>query len=66
MSEWADRRRAFGSVAELYDRARPGYPDALVDEVLEFAALDGRPVLDRSRWSCRGSRTTGRRGASGC
>lgn len=27
----------FGSVAELYDRARPTYPAALVDEVVEFA-----------------------------
>ena len=27
----------FGSVAELYDRARPSYPPALVDDVLEFA-----------------------------
>ena len=31
-----DRHRAesFGSDAERYDRARPGYPDALVDELL--------------------------------
>jgi SAM-dependent methyltransferase len=28
---------AFGSVAELYDRTRPSYPIALVDDVLEFA-----------------------------
>jgi SAM-dependent methyltransferase len=27
----------FGEVAELYDRARPGYPPVLVDEVLAFA-----------------------------
>ena len=33
-----ERRLSFGSVAELYDRARPSYPDALVDDVLEFAA----------------------------
>lgn len=32
-----ERRLAFGSVAELYDRARPSYPQALVDDVLEFA-----------------------------
>jgi len=33
-----DRRRlSFGGVAELYDRSRPSYPDALVDGVLEFA-----------------------------
>jgi SAM-dependent methyltransferase len=28
------RRLAFGSVAELYDRSRPSYPSALVDDVL--------------------------------
>lgn len=32
-----ERRLAFGDVAELYDRARPSYPAALVDDVLEFA-----------------------------
>lgn len=32
-----ERRLAFGEVAELYDRARPSYPAALVDDVLEFA-----------------------------
>lgn len=32
-----ERRLAFGSVAALYDRARPSYPAALVDDVLEFA-----------------------------
>ena len=32
-----ERRLAFGSVADLYDRARPSYPSALVDDVLEFA-----------------------------
>src|SRR5438552_140762 len=35
----------FGEVAELYDRARPGYPTALVDEVLAFAPESPR-VLD--------------------
>ncbi len=33
-----DRRRlSFGSVAGLYDRSRPSYPEALVDDALEFA-----------------------------
>ncbi len=27
----------FGEVAELYDRARPGYPEALLNEVIAFA-----------------------------
>jgi SAM-dependent methyltransferase len=37
---YADEQRlAFGQVAELYDRARPSYPPAAVDAVLEFGAL---------------------------
>jgi SAM-dependent methyltransferase len=35
------RRLAFGEVAEIYDRARPSYPEALVDEVIALAPLDG-------------------------
>ena len=31
------RRLSFGSVADLYDRSRPSYPETLVDGVLEFA-----------------------------
>jgi len=40
-----DRRRAcsFGSDAELYDRARPDYPDALIDDLM---AEEPRRVLD--------------------
>ncbi len=36
-----DRGRSFGSVAELYERYRLGYPGEVVDEVLRYA---GRPV----------------------
>jgi SAM-dependent methyltransferase len=32
-----ERRLSFGGVADLYDRSRPSYPAALVDDVLEFA-----------------------------
>jgi len=44
-----DRARAegFGSDAERYDRARPTYPDALVDDLLGTTGqADGRRVLD--------------------
>lgn len=43
-----DRRRlAFGSVAELYDRARPAYPPAAIDAVIELAALaSGSPIFE--------------------
>lgn len=38
MSDFAQQRRlSFGSVAEQYDRARPSYPDALVDDVIRYA-----------------------------
>jgi SAM-dependent methyltransferase len=41
-----DRRRlSFGGVADLYDRSRPSYPEALVDGVLEFA---GAGASDRA------------------
>ncbi len=31
------RRLSFGSVAELYDQARPDYPEELVDDVIAYA-----------------------------
>jgi SAM-dependent methyltransferase len=34
-----ERRLAFGEVAELYDRVRPSYPSALVDDVIERADM---------------------------
>jgi SAM-dependent methyltransferase len=36
------QRLVFGEVAELYDKARAAYPDALVDDVIAFA---GGPAL---------------------
>jgi len=33
------RRLSFGGVADLYDQARPSYPSALVDDVLEYAGV---------------------------
>jgi SAM-dependent methyltransferase len=36
------RRASFDEVAELYDRARPVYPDELVDDVVELAGLGPR------------------------
>jgi SAM-dependent methyltransferase len=34
-----ERRTTFDEVAELYDRARPTYPDELLDDLLEIAGL---------------------------
>jgi ubiquinone/menaquinone biosynthesis C-methylase UbiE len=36
-----EQRLVFGEVAELYDSARAGYPDALIDDVLSFAGAGG-------------------------
>jgi SAM-dependent methyltransferase len=38
------RRLSFGSVAEQYDRTRPSYPDALIDDVLAYGS--GRRALE--------------------
>lgn len=37
-------RNTFDTVADLYERARPGYPDELVDELV--ASIDGGRVLE--------------------
>ncbi len=34
-----DNRLSFGSVAEQYDRARPGYPNQLIDAIWDYAQL---------------------------
>jgi SAM-dependent methyltransferase len=42
-----EQRLVFGEVAELYDRHRPAYPDAVVDDLVELAGLSvGSPVLE--------------------
>ena len=41
------RRESFDEVAELYDKARPGYPQRLVDDLVASTGLDkGRRVLE--------------------
>jgi len=42
-----ERRFLFDKVADLYDAARPGYPDALLDHVVAFAGLEpGDSILE--------------------
>ena len=42
-----EQRLVFGEVAELYDRHRPAYPDAVVDDLIELAGLRaGSHVLE--------------------
>lgn len=41
-----EQRYVFGEVADLYDRARPGYPEALFDDVIAFVGLEAPRVLE--------------------
>src|SRR5258708_2218356 len=41
-----EQRFVFAEVADLYDRARPGYPEALVDDVLAFTGTPAPRVLE--------------------
>jgi SAM-dependent methyltransferase len=42
-----EQRLVFGEVAELYDRHRPAYPNALVDDLVDLAGLEaGSLVLE--------------------
>lgn len=42
-----EQRLAFGRVAELYDRARPSYPRAVIDELIDSTGLRaGEQVLE--------------------
>ena len=40
------RALSFGSVASAYERFRLGYPDELVDQVLDYAAERVRTALE--------------------
>ena len=40
-----ERRLIFGEVAELYDRHRPSYPPALLDDLVALAGLDGSQAI---------------------
>jgi SAM-dependent methyltransferase len=40
-----ERRLVFGEVAELYDRHRPTYPAALIDDLVAAADLDGNQAV---------------------
>ncbi len=55
--------RVFGEVAGEYERIRPGYPPALVEDVLEYAALDGRPALEAGAGTGKATLAFAERGA---
>jgi SAM-dependent methyltransferase len=56
-------RRTFDEEAALYDRARPGYPDALYDDLVELAAAPaGARVLEIGCGTGQATRALARRG----
>jgi ubiquinone/menaquinone biosynthesis C-methylase UbiE len=57
------RRLSFGSVAEQYDRHRPGYPAEMVDAVLDYArASPGDRILDVGAGTARATLLFAERG----
>jgi SAM-dependent methyltransferase len=57
-----ERRLSFGGVADLYDRSRPSYPDALIDEVLVYAGA--RRALEVGAGTGRATVLFARRGVA--
>jgi SAM-dependent methyltransferase len=56
-------RETFGSVAELYDRARPEYPAAVFDDLAELAGLEpGSRVLEIGPGTGKATSELARRG----
>ena len=40
-----EQRLVFGEDAELYEKARAGYPESLVDDVLAFVGVEASQVI---------------------
>ena len=56
------RALTFGSVAAAYERYRPGYPDAVVDEVLAYAARPVATALEIGAGTGKATRVFARHG----
>jgi SAM-dependent methyltransferase len=56
------RALSFGSAASAYERYRPGYPDALVDEVLAYADRPVRTALEIGAGTGKATRVFAGRG----
>lgn len=61
-SDQPDRALVFGSVAQAYERHRPGYPDAVVDLVLAHAARPVRSALEIGAGTGKATRVFATRG----
>ena len=56
-----ERRLTFGAVAKAYEQFRPGYPDAVVDAVLDYAARPVRSALEIGAGTGKATRAFARR-----
>jgi SAM-dependent methyltransferase len=59
-----ERRLVFGEDAEGYDRARPSYPAALVDDLVQLVGASAR-VVDVGTGTAKASRLLAERGMTG-
>lgn len=57
-----ERALSFGSAASAYERYRPGYPDELVDEVLDYAGRPVRTAVEIGAGTGKATRAFARRG----
>lgn len=64
MSGPREQRLVFGEDAELYDRARPAYPDTLVDDLVTLVGLTAH-VLDIGCGTGKATRLLAERGVTG-
>jgi SAM-dependent methyltransferase len=58
------RALRFGSVAEAYERFRPGYPPAVVDQVLSYAGRPVRTALEIGAGTGKATRLFAQRGVA--
>lgn len=64
MNDVPDRARSFGTVAEAYERFRPGYPLELVDMVMAYAGRPVRTALEIGAGTGKATRLFARRGVA--